>query len=165
MEDGEAIRRCLEGDSDAFRALVDRYEREALAHARVLLGDLERGRDAVQEAFLDAFRSLERFDLGRSFYPWFYVLLRNRCLKRRSPRREISVETLPLLESRSGASGEVRGLEEALRKLDPEDREILTLKYFDGLSYRDIAERLSVPIGTVMSRLFTARRSLRKELE
>jgi len=164
MEDGEAIRRCLEGDTDAFRVLVDRYEREALAHARILRGNLESGRDAVQEAFLDAFRSLERFDLGRPFYPWFYVLLRNRCLKGRLPRREMSVETLPLLESRSGASGD-RGLEEALRRLDPQDREILSLKYFDGLSYRNIAERLSVPIGTVMSRLFTARRALRKELE
>ena len=77
--DSEAIRKCLDGDVNAFRSLVERYEREAIAHARTIVGNAEDSRELVQEAFLDAFRALAKFDRSREFYPWFYVILRNRC--------------------------------------------------------------------------------------
>ena len=80
-DDQAAIERCRAGDPDGFRPLVERYEREAVAHALTFLGDREDALDAVQEAFVDAFRGIDRFDLKRRFYPWFYVILRNRCLK------------------------------------------------------------------------------------
>ena len=86
MHDAEAIRRCREGEVEAFRHLVQRYQRRALAHARALTGNDADAADAAQSAFLDAFRHLRRFDETREFYPWFYVLLRNRCFKRGAPR-------------------------------------------------------------------------------
>ena len=85
MHDAEAIRRCREGEVEAFRHLVHRYQRRALAHARALTGNDADAADAAQSAFLDAFRHLRRFDETREFYPWFYVLLRNRCFKQRAP--------------------------------------------------------------------------------
>ena len=164
MDDATAIRRCRKGEQEAFRRLVEVYQRQAVAHAAAILGNREDARDAVQDAFVDAFRALKNFDESRAFYPWFYVLLRNRCYKAVGRRRETeNVEDVVLVAPRSGpANEETVALESALLLLDREDREIVMLKYFDGLSYDELAERLNIPRGTVMSRLFHARRKLRE---
>src|SRR5436190_23564722 len=81
MDDSIALKNCLDGDRESFRYLVERYQNQAVGHATALLGNREDAKDAVQEAFVDAFRALDKFDASRRFYPWFYVLLRNRCFK------------------------------------------------------------------------------------
>ena len=164
MEDTEAIRRCLGGERDAFGTLVLRYQTEAVGHATAILGNPEDARDAVQEAFLDAFRALARFDLARQFYPWFYAMLRNRCFRLVRVRRRcpaVDLETVVLADAPEAATEETIALDLALRQLSPEDREIVTLRHLDGLSYQELAERLDIPPGTVMSRLFYARRRLK----
>ena len=166
MDDQAAIERCKKGENEAFRYLVERYQRQALSHATAILGNREDARDAAQEAFIDAFRALGSFDKSRPFYAWFYVLLRNRCYKMAARRRETEgVDEALIVASNSTAREEALALEEALLSLDREDREIVTLKYFDGLSYDELAERLEIPKGTVMSRLFHARRKLQVKLE
>lgn len=168
MEDHEAIMRCKGGDADAFRHLVARYQGVALGHACAILADREDARDAAQEAFVDAFRALDRFDEGRRFYPWLYTILRNRCLKliaERKARRPASIEELEILAPVSAVPPEdLLALERALGELSPEDREVITLRHFDGFSYAEIAALLAIPQGTVMSRLFNARRRLRERL-
>ena len=162
MTDAQAIEKCQNGETDAFRHLVERYQKQAVGHAIAILGSRDDALDAVQEAFIDAFRSLGKFDRSRNFYPWFYVLLRNRCYKATGRRRETeSIETIQILASPTGvAAEELLGLQRALLSLTTEEREIVTLKYLDGLSYDDLAERLQIPKGTVMSRLFYARKKL-----
>ncbi len=81
MDDLAALKNCIDGDKDSFRFLVERYQHQAIAHATAVLGNREDALDAVQEAFIDAYRTINRFDFTRRFYPWFYVLLRNRCFK------------------------------------------------------------------------------------
>ncbi len=81
MDDSTAIEKCRRGDKEAFRYLVERYQNQAVGHAVAILGNREDALDVVQEAFIDAFQALDRFDRARRFYPWFYVLLRNRCFK------------------------------------------------------------------------------------
>jgi RNA polymerase sigma-70 factor, ECF subfamily len=170
MDDLDTIRRCRTGDREAFRHLVERYQSEALGHALTIVGDREDARDAVQEAFLDAYRALGGFETTRRFYPWFYVMLRNRCLKCLAARRRQPAVALPaepqLLAppNEDGRAGETALLDRALRRMAPEDREILTLKHLDGLSYRELAGRLGIPEGTVMSRLYRARERLRELL-
>jgi RNA polymerase sigma-70 factor (ECF subfamily) len=168
MDDAAVIRTCLAGEREAFRLLVERYQREALGHALALVGHHEDARDAVQEAFLDAFRALARFDPTRPFYPWLYVLLRNRCYKLLAGRKRRQAQPLPraplLARPAPEATSEVAALEEALLRLSTEDRELITLKHLDGLSYEQLAERLAVLPGTVMSRLYNARQRLRKRL-
>jgi RNA polymerase sigma-70 factor (ECF subfamily) len=162
MQDGEAVRLCRDGHQEAFQHLVYRYQQRALAHARALTGNDADAADAAQEAFVDAFRSIGRFDTAQDFYPWFYVLLRNRCFKqrtRRATRPESGV--LPERTTSTTASPEqVLDLRAALDRLDPADREVILLKHADGWTYDEIASRLEIPRGTVMSRLFTARRRL-----
>jgi RNA polymerase sigma-70 factor, ECF subfamily len=167
MDDESAIEKCIAGENEAFRYLVERYQKRAAGHATAILGSREDALDAAQEAFIDAFRSLKNFDMSRPFYPWLYVLLRNRCYKLAARKRETeSIDETVIVASRSAARDEEAiALEDALMSLDKEDREIVTLKYFDGLSYDELAEQLQIPKGTVMSRLFHARRKLRAKLE
>ena len=162
MDDATAIRNCQAGDSDVFRHLVERYERQAVAHAVAILGCRDDAEDAVQDAFVDAFRSLRTFDSSRPFYPWFYVLLRNRCYKAGTKRRETEniEETEILVPTSDERNVEALALERALLALKAEDREMITLKYIDGLSYDELALRFEIPKGTVMSRLFHARKKL-----
>jgi RNA polymerase sigma-70 factor, ECF subfamily len=166
MDDRDAIRRCREGEIDAFRHIVHRHQRRALAHARALTGSDADAADMVQSAFLDAFSQLERFDEAREFYPWFYVLLRNRCFKQWRRTRDSAGDAA--LDEMAASGGrpveELVDLRRALGRLEPGDREILVLKHLDGWTYDELAERLEIPRGTVMSRLFHARRRLKQLL-
>ncbi len=166
MDDAGAIKRCQQGDREAFRHLVETYQKRAVAHAVAILFDRDDAEDAVQEAFIDAFKAIGKFDTSRTFYQWFYVLLRNRCYKLTARRRPAeSLDELQLLASQPGTDEDTRlALENALRSLTPEEREIVSLKYFNGLSYDELAAHLQIPRGTVMSRLFYARRKLQEKL-
>lgn len=168
MDDSTAIEKCREGDADAFRHLVGRYQAEAIGHAVAILGNRDDAMDAVQDAFINAFQALGRFDLARRFYPWFYIILRNRCFKVAAGRKrqpEMSTDELEILSpAPSGSPEEAIWLERALLALTAEQRELITLKHLDGLSYEELAERLEVPIGTIMSRLYHARKKLREKL-
>ncbi len=166
IDDAEAIEKCVNGDREAFRFLVERYQRQAVAHATAILGNAEDARDATQEAFVDAFQSLERFDRARRFYPWFYVLLRNRCFKMAARKRATeNVEAMEIFAVGEAVSLEEKlTLEKAMSNLSGEEREIIALKYLDGLSYEELAEYLQIPRGTVMSRLFYARKKLQAKL-
>jgi RNA polymerase sigma-70 factor (ECF subfamily) len=168
MDDPVAIKKCKTGDKDAFRYLVERYQAEAMGHAVAIVADREDALDVVQEAFIDAYQALGRFDTSRQFYPWFYTILRNRCFKLLLGRRKnsaVSLDDALMVAPQSEVLPEDRlALERALLDLSPAEREIVTLKHLDGLSYDELARRLEIPKGTVMSRLFHARRRLREKL-
>ena len=173
----ELVRKCQAGESRFFEPLVRAYEADAVRLARALLGDVDAARDAAQEAFLKAFRSIRQFDANRSFRPWFLQILRNQCrdaLRSRRARARIEVrDTAP--EGRNvPAAGEDRNrarreasetIRLGLARLDHEEREIIVLKDLLGLSYAEIAEQLEIPEGTVASRLHHARKALREVLE
>lgn len=166
MDDALAIKNCLDGEKEAFRHLVENYQRQAVGHAAAILGNREDAADAVQEAFIDAYKSLKSFDKTRRFYPWFYILLRNRCYKMTAKQRNTeSIEETEILAAPQGVSFEdTLALEKALLSLTDEEREIVTLKYLDGFSYDELAEYLDIPKGTVMSRLFHTRKKLQMKL-
>lgn len=167
--DAELIQECRTGHLDAFRLLVERYQVEAFAHALSLMGNREDALESVQDALVSAWRAIDRFDVSRPFYPWLYVILRNRCyrnLESRSRRGEVDSVDFDLCQLVTAPDeSTAREVEDALRALGPNDREIITLRHLDGLKYDELAERLEIPAGTVMSRLFHARRRLRQLLE
>jgi RNA polymerase sigma-70 factor (ECF subfamily) len=167
MDDSATVRRCLEGEPNAFRTLVERYQRRALGHAVAVVRNRDDAQDAVQEAFLNAYRALHTFDRERVFYSWFYVILRNCCYKLLARRRMDAVDDgvrLDLLESPTVPVDDRLAMERALAALSPTDREVIMLRHFDGLSYAELAASLEIPVGTVMSRLFNARKRLRDGL-
>ena len=169
--DADLIERCQAGDRDAFAGIVKRYAGAARAAAVMLLGSHEDAQDASQEAFVLAWRHLRRFDNAARFYPWYSAILRNVCISRLRRRRH---QTEELSESHGSDDSEPVLLAEsnerrervwrAVLKLSQPHREIIVLSHFQDMTYKQIAESLSVPIGTVMSRLYNARQALRTEL-
>jgi RNA polymerase sigma-70 factor, ECF subfamily len=161
MDDRAASRACVAGEIDAFRHFVDQYQGRALAHARLLTRNEADAADATQEAFVDAFRNLKAFDPAREFYPWFYVLLRNRCLKQRS-RRGTRWESGAEQPERTtaGLSEEHLDLWRAIERLSADEAELIVLKHIEGWTYEELSKSLGVPRGTLMSRLFAARQRL-----
>jgi RNA polymerase sigma-70 factor, ECF subfamily len=168
MDDQTAIRICQAGDKQAFRHLVERYQNQANGHAIAILGNREDALDAVQDAFLDAYSALSRFDVERQFYPWFYVVLRNCCFKVAAGRKRRELDSSDEIEMLAPTPSlrpeETMLLERMMLELKPEERELITLRHLDGLSYEELAERLQVPLGTIMSRLYHARKRLRGKL-
>ncbi len=174
----ELVRKCRAGDARFYEPLVRAYEPQGLRLALGMMGNAEDARDALQDAFVKAFRSLGRFDGNRAFGPWFFQILRNQCrdlLRRRRARFQVEVVADGLLETRfdTGPGSAVRLKErseagrllwKALEALPEDQREVLVLKELQGLRYQEIASVLSVPEGTVASRLFNARLALKQEL-
>ncbi len=179
-QEAQAITACQSGDREAFETIVRAYAARAIGAARSIVRETALAEDAAQEAFVRAFRALKRFDTKQPFYPWFYRILKNCCLsllKRRKRHFAFStdVEDAPPLEGPGGpandpadsaARGELKAaVRQGMAQLSDPHREILYLSHFEALAYKEIADCLSIPIGTVMSRLWAARRALRKILE
>jgi len=172
--DEALIRRCQAGDTDAFGLLVKRYAGRATGLAVVLVGDYADALDVSQEAFVRAWRHIRTFRGEGSFFAWYSSILRKVALTwlRRRRRRK---ETEPADACLAPASGvdpavlaerndESERLWRAILRLPTRHREIIVLSHFQGLSYKEIAGVLEIPLGTVMSRLHAARQALRKEL-
>lgn len=163
------------GSERAFAVIVKATMKRAYAVALGFLGNAEDARDVSQEAYVAAHAARKRFDAQRPFFPWFYRILRNRCLnalEKRARHPEVSLEVV--VERSDTRCGPERTHErretaamvwKALFAIAPEHREIIVLRTFQELSYGEIARTLDIPEGTVMSRLFYARRALREALE
>jgi RNA polymerase sigma-70 factor, ECF subfamily len=170
------------GDRLAFDDLVRQIRTRAFHVAAGLVGSRDDALELCQEAFLKVYRARETYRESEPFMPWFHRILRNTCFSflRSSKRlRTTSIDVDESDERRGGWDIEAdvphvsSGLEaeelsdrfrQAFERLSARDREIVTLRHFDELSYREIARVLEIPEGTVMSRLFHARRRLRDAL-
>ena len=172
--------RAQRGERAAFGELVTRYMRRAYFTALGLVGNHDDALDLSQEAFARAFRARARIDPERPFFPWLYQIIRRLCFNhtrdQRSRRLELEKAGSWLTDATMGRrppspdqAAERAELREqvagAIERLAERDRETLVLREFEALRYREIAELLGIPIGTVMSRLYRARRSLAREIE
>jgi len=164
-EDVELVRQCLAGDSSAFEPLVQRYHRPLFNLAARMLGNRDEALDAAQNAFVKAYEHLGSFDQHQRFFSWLYQILRNDCLNQLRSRRP----TGPLPEDLPSKGSPADALEQderraavqtALLALTDDQREVVLLRHFTELSYEEIASATGVPLKTVKSRLYTARRRL-----
>ncbi len=177
--DRALIARANHGDERAFEELVAKYMQRAYYIALGFVGNTEDARDQSQEAFVKVYRNLHRYNSTYPFYPWFYKILRNTCftfLKARKRRPATSLDALDdsgvqfadvaarpdVLATRNEDMDE---LWTAMGELRPIHREVLVLKHLHDMSYKEIARALDIPDGTVMSRLFNARKALRAVLD
>ncbi len=169
----ELLRKCQAGNARFFEPIVRAYERPGMRVALGMMGNQDDATDALQDAFIKAWRSLRSFDLKRSFSPWFFQILRNQCrdaLRKRQVRFRLEalderLEMRPSDPEQSPARiHEKKAAREriwkALEQLGEDHREILVLKEIEGFRYGEIARILDIPEGTVASRLFHARRAL-----
>jgi len=156
---------CAQGVTDAFRELLSRHRRSALTLAFQMLGDAEDAEDVAQEAFVRVFQAIPYFRRQASFSTWLYRIVTNLCLGRQRRRRPVmELEALPEPASQEDTCRQVtEGLlaRQVLGELSPALRAVLVLREQQGLSYREIAAALGVPVGTVRSRLSKARIAFR----
>ncbi len=160
------------GNKKALGKLVERHKKLAYHLALGLVGNKDDAYDISQEAFLRLYKSAKTYDESQPFLPWFYTIIANLCrtwLHRRSKResRIVDVSDVPYLfvdednpEKDLIRRETLARLHKALLELPFDDREIITLQHFRGMSYEEIADLLNIPRGTVMSRLYYARKKL-----
>ena len=164
-DDAAVVASCLAGDVEAFAVLVERYERVVYNLALRMLGNPEDARDAAQTAFLRAWESLARFDPQRRFFSWIYRITMNECLNQIDRRRHLEPVDCDLPsfddpQEKVEARETSEQIDQALRALNPQHREVVVLRHFLEMSYDEIADALSIPEKTVKSRLYEARQRL-----
>ncbi len=176
MNDSQTIARLKRGDITALDALIERYQVRALRTAFLITQDAALAEDVVQDAFVNVYRSIHTFQADRPFAPWFMRTVVNGAL--RAARRmqvQISLETLadddpdddPVLADPAPGPDHLLETAEtqdaiwaALSALAPERRAVIVLRFYLDLSEREMAEHLNIPVGTVKSRLHSAKRHL-----
>jgi RNA polymerase sigma-70 factor, ECF subfamily len=179
-DDQRLITECLRGRTAAFGELVCRYQDRLFNTVYRLLDNADDAQDVVQEAFLNAYLSLDSFKGDSLFFTWLYRIAINTAISlKRKQRVAISMSTTregggvaePPDPSEYGRPGhaleraeEERRIQNALNRLSPEHRAVLIMKDMEGQKYEAMAEVLQVPIGTIRSRLHRARVELREVL-
>ncbi len=169
--DGEIVRAVLAGDRERYAQLVERYRDRYARYATRMLGSVDAAEDAVQDAFVRAFDQLAQCKEPDKFVGWFFLILRNRCFaERRRNRSSASLEAANDVAAvdRSDGGAEIaeqrRALQRALLELTADQREVFVLKHVEGLSYGEIAERLSTSIPSLKMRMHRAYDRLREQL-
>lgn len=178
MDDRSLVESALRGDRDAFEALVRKYETKVYHLAFSFVQDPATADDLAQDIFVKIYGSLSKFRFDSEFGTWLYRVAVNHIkdhLRKVGRRKEISLQDID--ESRFSSEDPVRAREserederrraavhQALQTLPPKYNMILTLRDVRGLSYEEVARLLKISPGTVDSRLFRARRLLRKKM-
>ncbi|MBE7448841.1 MAG: sigma-70 family RNA polymerase sigma factor [Kofleriaceae bacterium] len=186
-DDRELVVRAQKGDRDAFRVLFERYSRRAYSLAFGIVRHADDALDVVQDAFIKAHRHLDKFEGQASFYTWLYRIVMNLAIDHlRKHRRQRVVDFPDAGETLDeGALGEdslipriiggnpgralldreIRDrIAQALDELSDNHRAVLVMRELEGLSYEEMAQAMGCSKGTIMSRLFHARRNMQKRL-
>lgn len=181
--DRELVRLAREGDMRAFEALMVKYQRRVARHVSRWVKRASDVEDVVQDVFIKAYRGLPSFKGESSFYTWIYQIARNtsfnfvtRQQKHVVLRDDMASEDAPDFEDAVGSDHEdpERSLlarqisdtvEAAMKRLQPDLAEALVLYEVEGKPYKEIAQMLQIPIGTVRTRIFRAREFIAKRLE
>jgi len=164
-----------DGDPEALRAIVERYQERIFALIYGIVRDRHEVEDVAQEVFLKAFMRIDAFDGRSRFYTWLYRVAANTAkdhVKKRSRRPSVPLDDDARIEANGvgpSAGAERAELRRRVRRsiaaLPPRYREVLALRELEGMSYNEIAVVLRVSIGTVESRLHRARTRLKRDLE
>ena len=185
LSDWELVRRCKEGDREAFRELVERYHHRVVRIALGMLHDPEDAQEVAQEAFIKVFTSIKNFKEEASFYTWLYRIVYNLSIDRkrqksRQPQPDYRgdladnetdpIELLPADTStdpyeRTSDKELGAQIQGALEELTPAHKAVILLRIVEGLSYEEISHILQCSRGTVMSRLHYARKRLQTILK
>jgi RNA polymerase sigma-70 factor (ECF subfamily) len=181
LQDAELIQEALDGSQEAHRQLVLRYQRPVWGLLQRMVRDRMLAEDLAQEVFVKAFRALGTFDPSRKFSSWLFKIAHNTAIDhlRRKDLNTVALETpdgepdllavVPDSDAESPDSALqrrdlARDMEDSLERLRPEYREVVLLRFHEGLSYEEIAEVTGLPLGTVKTHLFRARKAMARYL-
>jgi len=172
-DDIELLEKFASGDKEAFSIIMKKYRNKSLNFAYRYLGDFDEAEDAAQDCFVKIYFNCRKYDPSRPFDPWFYRVLANCCRDRLRHHNRFAefIERLKLTQSGETSADiaidrdHAELFSKALEKLSPAKREIIALRFTQDLSYQEIAGALGISQGTVMSRLFRAKKELENILK
>ncbi|MUK88654.1 sigma-70 family RNA polymerase sigma factor [Ornithinibacillus sp. L9] len=164
------IKKIKKGNQFAFKQLYEAYADYSLRTAFAITRNQSDASDIVQETFIKVYRNIDSYDTSKPFKPWFYQILINETKRylKKSSNQEMNVEFEHALDylfyiSQEEENGEAKeDLEWGLEQLDELHRTVITLKYLNGFSIKEIAELLELNVNTIKSRLYKGRQSLKK---
>jgi RNA polymerase sigma-70 factor (ECF subfamily) len=166
LTDKEYVQRCRDGHAEEFRILVQRYQGPLFSYLAGRLGDRSQAEEAAQESFVRAFLALKKLRKPESFYSWLLGIA-GRVAKeqfRALARHQRDREAAKTMMADVTESTEAYPLEEAIAALPESYRQVILLRYYEGLSCQEVAARLKMPLGTVTKTLSRAYALLRQEL-
>jgi RNA polymerase sigma-70 factor, ECF subfamily len=179
--DETIVERALAGDPEAFGEIVRRWERRIFALSYGMLGREDEARDATQETFLAAFRNLRGFRGEAKVSSWLHRIAVNQCITRQRRAKVRSESALDDEQEKQGADfaasinyspshviesqQETEAVRRAIQSLPVELRQVVVMKEFEELTFREISEALDIPLSTVKSRLYTALKQLQMRLQ
>lgn len=186
-KDRELVALCRKGDIDAFEILVRNYQKKMFNMAFRITGSMEDASEVVQDAFVAAYRNLKRFEERSQFSTWIYAITVNTARNRLTQVRTRSRHEIDSLDDPSSADEDMKKFElasgdpsaldllgrkeqkqkvqECLNRLDQDFREVIVLRDIQGFSYDEISAMLGIAAGTVKSRIFRARESVKNCLK
>ena len=176
LQEIELVEKARSGDTESFSALVELHQERAIHAANALVGNLEDARDLAQEAFVKAYKNLDRFESKSRFYTWLYRILANTCkdfLRKRKLRRSFSfwfgkendeeMDPLDRVADKSKNAEEKLenrelgfAMQNAANTLPFRQKLVFTLRYIEGLSLEEISESMNITIGAVKANLWQA---------
>jgi len=165
-DDAVLIRQCLEGDSNAFGVLIDRYQKPLYNTALRMTGDSEDARDITQDTFVKAYERLKEYRPEHKFFSWIYRILINDAINHLKQRKQTQGTEVEIVshgrapDEEFDANRQSGRIERALRDLSFDQRVVIVLRYFNDMSYQEMSDVLSLPEKTVKSRLYCARQNL-----
>ncbi len=169
IQDDIVIERSLQGDPEAFEALVKKYQSSLIALTWNILGDPDEACDMVQETFLQVYTHLERFDRTRSFKTWIFSIAVKRCIDRIRKKKSFlkyfnrqTKEINPVVERKNKRIEEPEIFSPLLKKLNHKERVAISLKVNEGFSAREISEIIKCSESTVRVHLFNAKKKLKE---
>ena len=174
MTDNQLLKSCLEGDTDKFRLIVEKYKGKATGLAINILGNREDAEDACQETFINVFQNLNKFDFERSFKDWLFTILYNRCIDRVRKRNRFynfynkkKIDYHENQSSNRNMDPENMGplSKDMLQKLSHKERTALYLWAYEGYTSDELSSVLKCSSSTARVHIFKARKKIKKILE
>lgn len=182
LEDDKFVRRAIEGDQDAFKELMNKYQKPLYFHVLKMVRNHEQVEDLVQEAFMKAFNNLNSYNTNYAFSTWLYRITTNHTIdylrkkklnttsinepvKTRDGEMEIQISDGAETDRNIIRKERKQIIHNAINDLPKKYRRVIEMRHLQELSYQEIADQLDLPLGTVKAHIFRAREMLYKELK
>jgi RNA polymerase sigma-70 factor (ECF subfamily) len=182
LEDDKFVKRAIEGDQDAYKDLMDKYQKPLYFHVLKMVKNHEQVEDLVQEAFMKAFRNLNSYNTNYAFSTWLYRITTNHTIdylrkkklkttsidqpvKTRDGEMEIQISDDAETDRDIIRKERKKIIHNAINDLPEKYRRVIEMRHLQELSYQEIADQLDLPLGTVKAHIFRAREMLYKELK
>lgn len=182
LEDDKFVKRAIKGDQDAYKDLMDKYQKPLYFHVLKMVRNHEQVEDLVQEAFMKAFNNLDSYNTNYAFSTWLYRITTNHTIdylrkkklnttsindpvKTRDGEMEIQISDEAETDRNIIRKERKKIIHNAINNLPKKYRRVIEMRHLQELSYQEIAEQLDLPLGTVKAHIFRAREMLYKELK